>query len=113
MLKLIVLVLGLALGFGAGVWWAHKNPDQAAKLAAEEERRFLEAQLALTEKIQTKLEQLSSKTSTNGKPSGASGFFGSGQSGSGAAVAGDVKELKDESQRQADELRKRLEAVKK
>lgn len=111
MFKLIVLVLGLAIGFGGGVWWGHKNPDQAAKLAAEQERRFLEAQLAITEKIQAKLEQLSSKASA--KPSGASSFFGSSQSGGGAAIASEVKELKDESQHQLDELRKRLESVKK
>lgn len=110
MFKLIVLILGLVIGFGGGVWWGHKNPDQAAKLAAEEERRFLEAQLALTEKIQAKLEQLSSNVSA--KPSGASSFFGSGQSGSGAAVASEVKELRDESEHAADELRKRLEAMK-
>ena len=109
MFKLIVLVIGLALGFGGGVWWGQKHPDEAAKLSAEEERRFLEAQLAITEKIQTKLEQLSSNTSV--KPSGASGFLSSGQSG--AATANDVKELKADSQRQSDELRKRLETLKK
>jgi hypothetical protein len=109
MFKLILLVLGLAIGFGGGVWWGQKHPDQAAKLSAEEERRFLEAQLAITEKIQSKLEQLSSNTSA--KPSGASGFVSSSQSG--AAAANDVKELKADAQRQSDELRKRLETVKK
>ena len=29
MLKLIALILGLAIGFGGGVWWASHNPDQA------------------------------------------------------------------------------------
>ena len=40
----------------------------------------------------------------------ASGFLSSSQSG--AAVAEDVKELKGDAQRQEDELRKRLQAVK-
>ena len=96
MFKIIVLAIGLALGFGGGVWWGQKHPDEAAKLSAQEEQRFLEAQLAITEKIQTKLEQLSSNTSA--KPSGASGFLSSSQSG--AAAASDVKELKDDAQRQ-------------
>ena len=109
MFKIIVLAIGLALGFGGGVWWGQKHPDEAAKLSAQEEQRFLEAQLAITERIQTKLEQLSSNTSA--KPSGASVFLSSSQSG--AAAASDVKELKDDAQRQSDELRKRLATVKK
>lgn len=109
MVKLVVLLLGLGIGFGGGVYWAHKNPDQAAKVAAEEERKFLEAQLALTEKIKAKLDELS--TAASGKlPGGSSGFLSSSQSGT--AVAEDVKELKTDAQRQEDELRRRLSAVK-
>ena len=110
MVKLIVLLLGLAIGFGGGVYWAHKNPDQAAKLSAEEEKRFLEAQLAITEKIKAKLDELAS-TASSKTPGGSSGFLSSSQSG--AAVAEDVKELKGDAQRQEDELRKRLDALKK
>ena len=109
MIKLIVLLFGLAVGFGGGVYWAHKNPDQAAKLAAEEERKFLEAQLALTEKIKAKIDELGAAASSK-VPGGSSGFLSSSQSG--AAVAEDVKELKTDAQRQEDELRKRLSAVK-
>ena len=109
MIKIIVLLLGLAVGFGGGVYWAHKNPDQAAKISAEEEERFLKAQLAITEKIKAKLDELSSAASSK-VPGGSSGFLSSSQSG--AAVESDVKELKADAQRQEDELRKRLEAVK-
>src|SRR5688572_8799960 len=108
MVKIILLILGLAVGFGGGVYWAHKNPDQAAKLSAEEERRFLEAQLAITEKIQAKLDQLAGNTSA--KPGGASGFVSQGQAT--AASARDVGELKADAQKQEDELRRRLETVK-
>ena len=31
MFKMIFLLVGLAVGFGGGVYWAHKNPDQAAQ----------------------------------------------------------------------------------
>ena len=103
-----MLILGLAVGFGGGIYWAHKNPEQAAKISAEEERRFLEAQLAITEKIQAKLDQFSSSTSD--KPSNGSGFISSRQSG--AAPASDVSDLKADAQRQEDQLRQRLEAVK-
>ncbi len=107
MLKLIVLLFGLAVGFGGGVYWAHKNPEQAAKISAEEERRFLEAQLAITQKIQAKLDQLGGATSE--KSSSASGFLSTGQSG--GAVTEDVNDLKANAQRQEDELRKRLQSV--
>src|SRR5688500_19856175 len=98
MVKLIVLLLGLAIGFGGGVDWAHKNPDQAAKLSAEEEKRFLEAQLAITEKIKAKLDGLASAASSK-TPGGSSGFLSSG--GCGGAVVGGVKERQGDAQPQA------------
>ena len=109
MFKLVALILGLAIGFGGGVYWAHHNPDQAAKLSAEEEKRFLEAQLALTAKIKAKLDELGA-TAASKLPGGGSGFVSASQSE--AAVADDVKELKDDAQRQEEELRKRLDALK-
>ncbi len=109
MIKIIVLLLGLTVGFGGGVYWAHKNPDQAAKISAEEEERFLKAQLAITEKIKAKLDELSSATSSK-VAGGSSGFLSSSQAG--ASVESDVKELKADAQRQEEELRKRLAAIK-
>src|SRR6266542_4672252 len=64
MFKLIFLVLGLAIGFGGGVYWSAHNPQKAQQLSAQEERRFLEAQMQITQKIQAKLDQLSSKTTS-------------------------------------------------
>jgi hypothetical protein len=108
MLKLIILILGLAIGFGGGVYWGHKNPEAAAKLSAEEERRFLEAQLAITQKIQAKLDQLSSKTSGSKTPG--TGFLPAGQSG--AATAAEVDAVKSESEQQEAELKKRIDELK-
>src|SRR4051812_19628444 len=102
MFKMIFLALGLAIGFGGGVYWATKHPDAATKLSAEEERRFLEAQMQITQKIQSKLDQLSSKASNKVTGSGNS-FLSSSQSGGGdAAVASkaDVNELKADAQKQ-------------
>ena len=44
-----LLLVGLAVGFGGGVYWGVKYPTQAA-VAAEEEQRFIEAQKSLLEK---------------------------------------------------------------
>src|SRR5688500_2961162 len=110
MIKLIVLLFGLAVGFGGGVYWGHKNPEAAAKISAEEERRFLEAQLAITQKIQAKLEQWQ-QTSPSDAP--ASGFVSSKQSGAGSApTPAEVKDVKAESEKQEADLKKRLEELK-
>jgi hypothetical protein len=107
MFKLIALVLGLAIGFGGGVYWAHHNPDAAGKLSDEEEKRFLEAQLEITRKIQGKLEQLSAGRAGGGTPG--AGFVSGRQAG---AVAADVEEVKGDARRQEEELRKRLASLK-
>ncbi len=111
MFKMIFLLAGLAAGFGGGVYWAHHNPDAAAKLSAEEEKKFLEAQLAINQKIQTKLEQLQGKAT--GKSPAGSGFLSSSQSGgAGGPSAADVNDVKSEAQKQQDELQKRLAQLK-
>src|SRR5687767_8508349 len=104
MLKLIILILGLAVGFGGGVWWGQKNPEAAAKLSAEEERRVLEAKIALTEKFRAKLDQIQSKSPA--MPG--AGFVSPGQSG----AAADVSQLKAETQKEEEELRRQLEKAK-
>jgi len=107
MFKMIFLLAGLAVGFGGGVYWAHKNPDQAATLSAAEEKKFLEYQLQISQKIQQKLDQLQSKVSA---PKGASGFLGSGQAPT--VNAAEVSDVKADAQKQQEELRKHLAQLK-
>ena len=104
MLKLITLVLGLVIGFGVGVWWGQKNPQQAAQLSAEEERRFVQAQLAMNQKIKDKLSQLQNKTSSS---TPGSGFIGSSQ-----APAADVSDAKAEADKQEADLQAHLAKLK-
>ena len=101
-MKVIVLIIGLGIGFGGGVWWGHKNPEAAAKLSAEEERRVLEAKIALTEKFKAKLEQLKSDRSTPG-----SGFVAGGGNASEKVDA-----LKAETEKEEAEMKKELEKLK-
>ena len=107
MFKMIFLILGLLIGFGGGVYWAHHNPDAAGQLSAAEEKKFLEYQLQISQKIQGKLDQLQSKASA---PKGASGFLGGGQAP--AVNAADVNDVRADAQKQQDELQKRLAALK-
>lgn len=107
MIRLVLLLIALAVGFGGGVYWAHKNPDAAAKLAAEEEKRFLEAQLALNKKIQEKLASLNNKTAPKAS---ISGLLSSSQAA--AEAKKDVDALQAEADQQEAQLMQRLEALK-
>lgn len=110
MIKMIVLLLGLAIGFGAGVYWGVKNPDQAKKLAAEEERRVLEKQKELLAKLRSKLDQLASSASGTAGAAGTAGRSGfvSGAQSAAARVDPEVDRLKAESDQQMKEIDKLL-----
>ena len=108
MIRAVLMLVALAVGFGGGVYWAHHNPGAAAKFSAEEEKRFLEAQLAITQKIKSKLEQLSTENAA--KPPAGSGFISSKQAA--AATPEDVKQLRLETESQEAMLRKRLDELK-
>ena len=110
MLKLVILVLGLVIGFGGGVYWASHNPEQANQISAEEERRFLEAQMQITQKIQQKLDQLSAKTA-DAPPAGRSGLVSREQSQTASAHV-EVSDVKADAQKQQEQIRKRLDGLK-
>jgi len=99
MIKLIILVVALGVGFGGGVWWSQKNPDAAAKLSKQEEQQVIEKALALNEQIKAKLDQMS-----KGKTPG-SGFLSAGS-------APDVSDLKAEADQQEADLQAHLAKLK-
>jgi len=112
-IKMIFLLVGLAVGFGGGVYWGVKYPTHARKMAAEEERRFIEAQKSLLEKTKRKLDELiarSTGTSTSGPASGTRSGFVSGQTGRSAPTPADpeVVALREEHERQLQEAEKLL-----
>ena len=110
MFKMLFLLIGVAGGFGGGVYWAHAHPDQAATLSAAEEKKFLEYQLQINQKIQQKLEQLQGKASSASAPKGSAGFVGGGQAP--AVNPAEVSDVKADAQKQQDELQKRLSQLK-
>ena len=110
MVKAVIMLIVLAVGFGGGIYFGQKFPNTAAKLSEQEEKKFLEAQLAITQKIKAKLEQLSAAENA-AKPPGGSGFISSKQAAA-AATPQDVKELRQENDAQEAMLRQRLEKLK-
>jgi hypothetical protein len=108
MIRAVIMLIVLAVGFGGGIYFGQKFPNTAAKFSDEEQKKFLEAQLAITQKIKAKLEQLSA--AENAKPPTGSGFISSKQAA--AATPQDVKELRSETDAQEAMLRQRLEKLK-
>jgi hypothetical protein len=107
MIRAVLMLVMLIVGFGGGIYFGQRFPNTAAKISDEEEKRFLEAQLAITQKIKAKLEQLSAAET---KPPAGSGFISSKQAA--AATPEDVKQLRLETESQEAMLRKRLEELK-
>jgi hypothetical protein len=104
MIKLSILILGLVVGFGGGVYWASHNPEQATQLSAEEERRFLEAQMKITQQIQAKLDRLQGKTAAPAADAG---------NATQPSAAPVVKDVQADARRQQEEIKQRLDALKK
>ena len=107
MIRLVILLVVLGIGFGAGIWVGHKFPAAAAKISAEEEKRLLQAKLELTRRFKEKLDQLSAHAA---KPSGATGFLSSSKSG--AVNAEDVKRLSAETDAEQAAIEKQLAELK-
>ena len=115
MIRLVLMLVCLGIGFGGGVYWGVKHPADAQKLATVEEKQFIEKQKVLLEKMKRKLDELSSAQPTGGAaagtPTGRSGFVSSGQAGA-ARKDPELDELKRESDQQLQQANKLLQSGK-
>ena len=113
MLKMIFLLVGLAVGFGGGVYWGVHHPVEAQKLAAEEERRVMEAKVAATRALKEKLDQIINRpTATAGEaPAGTSGVVSGTRRTAAAAPDPKVVALRDQTERELAEMEKQLAAM--
>jgi len=107
-IKMVVLLFGLGIGFGVGVYWGVNHPVEAKRFADEEERRVLEKQKQLLAKIRSKLDQLANggtsaapTGATTGTTGGRSGFIGSTPP---AKADPEIDRLRTESDQQMNEL---------
>ena len=116
MIRLVLMLVCLGIGFGGGVYWGVKHPAAAQKLATVEEKQFVEKQKILLEKLKRKLDELSSAQPTSGTtgagtPAGRSGFLSSTPSG-GPRKDPELEDLKRESDQQLQEANKLLQSAK-
>jgi hypothetical protein len=111
-MKLIALIIGLAAGFGVGVYWGVHHPSQAASLSAAEESKFIEVQIKTSEVIKQKLDQLASKQqATPGNKFAGSGFVSSGSTAS--TPDPEINSLRDDQDHLLQQLHQRLDQLKK
>lgn len=111
-MKLIILVLGLVVGFGVGVWWGVNHPAQAQQLSTAEERKFLQAQIKVTEAARDQLDRLIASHASQGSAAPAApgpGFLSSSPTPSTDTSA--MIRMRDQQQKQLDDLHARLDAL--
>jgi len=109
MFKLIALALGLAIGFGGGVWYASKHPEWAKTFGAQEEQYAIEKSLEIAKATKAKLDQMASKDAAS-KVAGNS-FLGGG--GGSKKPDPEITKLSQEQDANIAELEKQLAKVKK
>src|SRR4051794_18883137 len=108
MFKLIALALGLAIGFGGGVWYASKHPEWAKEVGAKEEQYAIEKSLQIAKATKAKLDEMASKDATS-KSGPSNSFLGGGTK----KPDPEITKLSQEQDANSAELEKQLEKVKK
>lgn len=115
MIRFVIMLVCLGVGFGVGVYWGVKHPAAAQKLATVEEKQFVEKQKVLLEKLKRKLDELANAPATTGTgatgtgtTAGRSGFLGASPAAP-ARTDPELEELKRESDRQLQEADKLLQ----
>jgi hypothetical protein len=110
-MKLIVLLVGLAVGFGGGVYWGVHHPTEAASLSSAEEAKLVEMQIKTSEAVKRKLDQLSARQPTQSvSVPGSSGFVSSGATN--AVPDPEINTLRDQEDQLLQQLHQRLNKLK-
>ncbi len=113
-MKMLILLVGLVLGFGGGVYWGVKHPAHAADLAKKEEEWFLKGKAEATRLITQKLDQVLAQTPAKTDTTPRTGFVAdAGSSNNAPATAEALRKIRDEQKQQLMAIEHQLEQVKK
>jgi hypothetical protein len=113
-MKILILLVGLILGFGGGVYWGVKHPTHAADLARKEEEWFLKGKAEATRIITQKLDQALAQTPAKTDATPRTGFVADSGSANNTAPAADaLRKIRDEQKQQLMAIEHQLEQVKK
>ena len=114
-MKILILLVGLILGFGGGVYWGVKHPTHAADLAQKEEEWFLKGKMEATRLITQKLDQALAQAPAKTDTTPRTGFVAESGSTSGnnPAATEALRKIRDEQRQQLMAIEHQLEQVKK
>ena len=104
-MKLLFLIIGLAVGFGSGIYWGVQHPTQATAVSAEEERQFLQAQIKVSQAVKAKLDQMATQHSAP------SHSFGSGFVAGNSGADPEIVQLRDAQDAQLTQMNQRLKQL--
>ena len=96
-MKLIALLLGLAIGFGCGIWYGVNHPKEAADLAAKQDEWVRKGKEEALKQVKAKLDNMLTQQPSGGPsaPGFSRSFAGGGGGGSDTdalkALKGDVE----------------------
>jgi hypothetical protein len=102
-MKLITLILGLALGFGGGIWYGVQHPEWAKDFAAKQEGWVRQGKVEVLKVIEEKLRSPSTQPATPSSVAGRS-FAGSNLTDTGMNDSAKVSTLKSEVDSQLKQL---------
>jgi hypothetical protein len=94
LMKLIVLILGLVIGAGGGIWYGAQHPEWAKDFAAKEEEWVRQGKEQAFKAVKEKLDSLASSGAST--PAGGRTFAGSTSTGSSGADAAALKGFVDD-----------------
>lgn len=112
-MKILFLIVGLAIGFGGGVYWGVHNPAKAAQIAEREEEEVLKLKVQAMEKIKQTLDRIIAEQK-DGDTTGTAprtGFV-AGKTGP-AKVDPELVKLREEQERQLEQLKQELQQAEK
>ena len=112
-MKMLILLVGLILGFGGGVYWGVKHPAHAADLAKKEEEWFLKGKAEATRLITQKLDHVLAQTPAKTEPTPRAGFVADSGSSGNAPATDALRKIRDEQKQQLMAIEHQLEQVKK
>lgn len=98
-MKLIALLIGLAVGFGGGIWYGVNHPTAAADLAVKQDEWIRKGKEQALQQVKAKLDNMLSKPPGEPAAPGFSRSFAGGTGGGGGrpetealkALKGDVE----------------------
>ena len=104
-MKLIALLLGMAIGFGGGIWYGVNRPKEAADLAVKQDEWIRKGKEEALKQVKAKLDGMLTQQPTGpSAPGFARSFSGSGGGGGASSQTEALQSLKGDVEAQLNQV---------